>query len=551
MQLHKLQLQLDAEKVSLKQKIHQLECKNMDLLQQLNSIKRGELIKKTKSPTSKLSLSVDRVDQEKGEGSSKVQLHLHCLLPTDPKQLTEAEKNCIVEIFMFFHPFVLSEIDDEEVPCLTTKEFKIFALEDCRVLTRCLYALSNGKPFCIEKAKSNRFWESLKYSSVIASDFLAQSCRKKPCYFQRFFTGQMSINLVTHSFKRLCSRFRLSDSHEKLRQSGVNDLITSILQGVQYPPRGLVIFAIDNFGLKEKAGYDQWTIMQLIKYTEDDFRHVGFYSKDPEQRFSRERRSIESLVQKNSLAGLDMAEYVIGIDAQDYCTLSNYVFTHIKTALELALPGKDKCEEMAKKGNYIWNHCEIPKNLGTRLRENTEKQGESTETVFPLPRIIVPYDASDSDDNTSNGDSDVSEVEDSDESATEKSDTEELLSAHNDFSNSREYKTLYERNQMCCDLAFHGDLAKQEVVRSYMDYALRVTKNEQNILEINDDTDDEEPPVNNIFIPMTGDGSPVEASHRIKDADKASGENKYENVRFFPGGFHFALEQHRMRGRFF
>jgi hypothetical protein len=43
--------------------------------------------------------------------------------------LTEAEK-CIREFFMIFHPFVLSEVDDEEVPCLTTKEFKLFALED-------------------------------------------------------------------------------------------------------------------------------------------------------------------------------------------------------------------------------------------------------------------------------------------------------------------------------------------------------------------------------------------------------------------------------------
>ena len=75
---------------------------------------------------------------------------------------------------------------------------------------------------------------------------------------------------------------------------------------------------------------------------------------------------------------------------------------------------------------------------------------------------------------SSSSDSDISDVKDSDESTTEnKCNTKEPLSDHHDFSETRGYKTLYEQNQMCCDLAFHGYLAKQEVARSFMDYALQ------------------------------------------------------------------------------
>lgn len=90
-----------------------------------------------------------------------------------------------------------------------------------------------------------------------------------------------------------------------------------------------------------------------------------------------------------------------------------------------------------KKGNYIWNHCEIPKSRGTKLIENTGKQAR----LKTLKKVL-------------------------------QSDSEELLSVHYNFKNSKDYKTLYERSQMCRDLAFHNDLVKQEFLRSYVDNAL-------------------------------------------------------------------------------
>jgi hypothetical protein len=114
-----------------------------------------------------------------------------------------------------------------------------------------------------------------------------------------------------------------------------------------------------------------------------------------------------------------------------------------------------------------------------------------------------------------------------------------------------EYKTLYERNNMFLDVPLHDDLAKVSVVKGIMDYALRAnSKEDQEQSSLVASTDDELP-VRKIMIPMCGDGSPVEASHRIKDADRSSGSNRYEKLQFFPGGFHSLLELHRMRGKFF
>lgn len=48
---------------------------------------------------------------------------------------------------------------------------------------------------------------------------------------------------------------------------------------------------------------------------------------------------------------------------------------------------------------------------------------------------------------------------------------------------------------------------------------------------------------------ITGDGAPVEISHRIKDAEAAKGSKIYENCQFLPGGFHANLEIYRMKNK--
>ncbi len=137
-------------------------------------------------------------------------------------------------------------------------------MEDRRLLTRCLYALGTGE-FDFDKEKcENVSWQSRRLSCICASEMLVRCHQNKPGRFHHFFTDQLCITPVTKNFKQICSFLRLSESHDKVRRSNADTVISSILKGEDYPTKGLVIFAMDNFGLKEKLGYDQWTILQLL-----------------------------------------------------------------------------------------------------------------------------------------------------------------------------------------------------------------------------------------------------------------------------------------------
>jgi hypothetical protein len=494
-------------------------------------------------------------------------------LPVDPKQMTEQQKNGIVELFQLLHPYVNCDSEDLDLPCLSAKEFKEFALDDCRLLTRCLYALGTGDfEFDRKGAADTSYWTSRRCCCVCASEMLASCHQKKPSRFQRFFSDQLSINPVTKNFKQICSFLRLSESHDKQRRSNAEKVINSILKGQEYPRRGLVIFAMDNFGLKEKSGYDQWTILQLITVTEEQLKLTGFYKEDANERISRDGKSITSLSEEKSAIGLDVADHVVGIKDRDYHVLTKYILTHIETALKLMLPSQKECEGMARTFDFSWPHSKIPKSLGLKLPENPKKQPPTTENIFPIPRTYAPRDSELQEEETNavmenefslieeNFVDDQNEEESLDEINILGSESESESSL-NDNSHAQEesfldrsewpdpedFKTLYARNNMILDIPLHDDLAKVDVVKSLMDYALHVT---QPNLHMNY-SDEQELPVLTIMVPLTGDGSPVETSHRIKDADAASGENKYSPIRFFPGGFHFTLELHRIRGRFF
>lgn len=472
-------------------------------------------------------------------------------LPFMPESMTDTQKDSLVDILRMLHPYVMAELKDEDVPCLSAKELKAFALNDSRLLTRCLYALGTGQVPLEDEKKCNSYWQAQQYASFCASELLVRPCIKKPGYLQRFFSDQLSITPVTRNFKEICSFLRISGSPAFLRITNAEEVCESLLKGVNYPERGLIIFAFDNFGLKKKASYDQWTLLQVTTVTEEQLKGVGFYTENYTNQISRVPRLMTSIIEETSKAGRDPADAIVGITSSDYSLLTKYVLTHIQTALKLRLPGQKDCEAIDGNGSYgVWSQCKIPMNLGLQLPAGPSGK-ETTCKSFPFPRLFAPRDEED----------DSSEENDAYESDTNvKADNcfDCIQEHHPSFSNigdlpvSGEYKTIYEKNNMFLDVPLHDDLAKVSVVRGIMDYALRVNKGiEQSYLFNNAGEQDVELPVQQILIPMCGDGSPVEASHRIKDADRASGSNKYEKIQFFPGGFHFLLELHRMRGKFF
>ncbi len=172
-------------------------------------------------------------------------------LPFPPTGMTEVQKDSLVDIFRMLHPYDMAELKDEDVGCLSAKELKSFALNDSRLLTRCLHAPGTGQAPLDDEKKSNSYWQAQQYASFCASELLARPCLIKPGYLQRFFSDQLSINPVTRNLKEICSFLRISGSPAFDRAKNAEEVCQSLLKGVSYPEKALTIFSFDNFGLKK------------------------------------------------------------------------------------------------------------------------------------------------------------------------------------------------------------------------------------------------------------------------------------------------------------
>ena len=141
---------------------------------------------------------------------------------------------------------------------------------------------------------------------------------------------------------------------------------------------------------------------------------------------------------------------------------------------------------------------------------------------------------------------------------------------------------MYEKNNIFLDIPYHEDLGKVATVRELMNYAagnltdahdgyiygqqdtdrliLRSEDNEES-KDISDDQVGLELSLNHVDSfqeeslqrslggIITGDGAPVEISHRIKDEVSSNGDTIYNNVIFLLSGFHAKLEFYRMKSK--
>jgi hypothetical protein len=105
-------------------------------------------------------------------------------LPFPPTGMTDVQKDSLIDIFRMLHPYVMADLKDEDVGCFSAKELKSFALNDSRLLTRCLYALGTGQAPLDEGNKSNSYWQAQQYVCLCASELLARPCSTKPGYLQ-------------------------------------------------------------------------------------------------------------------------------------------------------------------------------------------------------------------------------------------------------------------------------------------------------------------------------------------------------------------------------
>jgi hypothetical protein len=74
-------------------------------------------------------------------------------LPFPPTGMRDVQKDSLIDIFRMLRPYVMADLKDEDVFCFSAKELKSFALNDSRLLSRCLYALGTGQAPLMKRRK--------------------------------------------------------------------------------------------------------------------------------------------------------------------------------------------------------------------------------------------------------------------------------------------------------------------------------------------------------------------------------------------------------------
>jgi hypothetical protein len=260
------------------------------------------------------------------------------------------------------------------------------------------------------------------------------------------------------------------------------------------------VLCADNLVMEKKGRkdhIDQWTIHTIKLVRESELNELNLYEINQ----SRDMKTIDQLIIESEEKGLTLAEHTVKENDGDLRLLSHRKLLHIEAMIRLSLPSHDQCSGMIDSGYYTWENG-IPRNLGVDVHPQVKYDTDNKRVPFKTRKY-------------------VSNMEESDR-----------------ITLNQDGKSMLEKNDMFVDAPLREDLAKIEVVKQYLEMMLRMQKE---MVEKSSDQSNIRPIIENVMF-FIGDGSPIFTSHTIFDDDKASGANRYKDIRVFPGGFHMMKE---------
>lgn len=115
-------------------------------------------------------------------------------------------------------------------------------------------------------------------------------------------------------------------------------------------------------------------------------------------------------------------------------------------------------------------------------------------------------------------------------------------SRHDDYEEiDRAHHGLLDRNGMIVDLPLKLGLGETKTVMSYFNQYLSISESQTRAFEIST-TEEEKIPLASKYSFYVADGSPIYASHGLKDAEKKKESTRLDPIRPFPGVFHYMKE---------
>lgn len=437
---------------------------------------------------------------------------INVYMDLDAGPQTPEEEEQLLDIAALMHGPILKRSQQDEgpndrVPRLTATEVEGFAIhEDCRLLTKFMYAISSGYSKLNVEELDTVTAKKKYFASFGASELVLHVNSTKPGRLQMMVADLIENHPAAKNVREILSRFCLSASPSHMNNLSSEAAFDEATYGIDFSPYALRGLNFDNLGFRKKAGYDQWTIILLQTTTEEQLKRIGFYETDPSKRINRTAKVWGDVIKDfTDEHGHDqgqklLAAKVVGVRPIDCKRVALYVLTHMSTVMKLSLPNEDDCRDMDTTGDYEW-HCAIPKNLGIALKSpSSDTTGLGTEPP-QCQQVSVPQQAN----------------------------------------------TLFESAKLTPDNPYHADPAARSTISEIAKYSLRSTVKARG----SGNHPSGEEPVQKIMVPITADGSPTSIYYGISDEDKWTGRHRFDDIRFFPGGFHCNLETHRMRGKLF
>jgi hypothetical protein len=336
---------------------------------------------------------------------------------------------------------------------------------------------------------------------LLQSLYANQNANNKQNTRSQLAIGSLLYDLqVEQKIIQALSQFRIVPGITTLKNRAM-DFANTNFDDIPLPnANDFPVLCADNLVMEKKGRkdhIDQWTIHTIKLVRESELNELNLYEINQ----SRDMKTIDQLIIESEEKGLTLAEHTVKENDGDLRLLSHRKLLHIEAMIRLSLPSHDQCSGMIDSGYYTWENG-IPRNLGVDVHPQVKYDTDNKRVPFKTRKY-------------------VSNMEESDR-----------------ITLNQDGKSMLEKNDMFVDAPLREDLAKIEVVKQYLEMMLRMQKE---MVEKSSDQSNIRPIIENVMF-FIGDGSPIFTSHTIFDDDKASGANRYKDIRVFPGGFHMMKE---------
>lgn len=477
------------------------------------------------------------------------------------------DMRALIEVGNFFsvlhHPIACASMDPEgDLPVLSPRELLEMRCFHPRLLDRALFAMGTGRnEFNSDEylCEDQQDYQKQYLAAISSTDILLRNLRKTPGHLQLMFHQLFLRQRTTQDFRDLCSSFNFATSRSFSLSKRAKDALKKLKSGIKLKPRDLTIIYFDNIGFKvlgRHAGYDQWVVIHIVVFTEEQLKAAGFYNdNNPESQISRAPTRIWADVTKglNEDAKRQLALEVIGVNEADYDCISMCILENIKYVIdfnkELVLCYQEKKRYLPRFDKIIdeASRCEMETLFrnGDRARLEPEQSSAGNGSdlehhSITIPRGHIPDDV----ENELGGAGLLDSVRDCDGMQSDDVDGGDDTNAKNN---------RYKQNNSCLQVN-HVDLSESSTVEAILQYHIR--SRDQQLADWEAERqkypDTAEPPLAEVMIGFGCDGQPAAQMRKIMlDNARFGGEYPNDAVWVSHGGLHTVMKTLNASGETF